>query len=75
VVALGSESGGRATVLVVVNQSALDHGAHAGHLVKEAVALMGGGGGGKPNMAQGGGPNGSELPAALESIRSGLRAL
>lgn len=75
VVALGCESGGRATVLVVVNQSALDHGAHAGHLVKEAVALMGGGGGGKPNMAQGGGPNGSELPAALESIRSGLRAL
>jgi alanyl-tRNA synthetase len=75
VVALGSETGGRATVLVVANQSALDSGAHSGALVKDAVALMGGGGGGKPNMAQGGGPNGSELPAALESIRSGLRAL
>ena len=75
VVALGSESGGRATVLVVANQAALDSGAHAGALVKDAVALMGGGGGGKPNMAQGGGPNGSELPTALESIRSGLRAL
>jgi len=75
VVALGTENSGRATVLVVANPAAIELGAHAGNLVKEAVALMGGGGGGKPQMAQGGGTDASALPQALESVRSALRAL
>ena len=75
VVALGTENDGRATVLIVSNPAAVDLGAHAGNMVKDAVALIGGGGGGKPQMAQGGGTDASALPQALESVRSALRAL
>ncbi|MFZ9101605.1 MAG: alanine--tRNA ligase [Pontimonas sp.] len=74
-VALGASSDGRATVLVVANNAAVERGVHAGNLVKEAVALMGGGGGGKPQMAQGGGTDASALPKALELVRSSLRGL
>jgi len=75
VVALGSELNGRAVVVVAANQGALDAGVHAGDLVKQASQVLGGGGGGKPAMAQGGGPDGEKLEGALELIRSQLSAL
>ena len=41
-------------------------GAHAGNLIKAIAGLVGGGGGGRPNMAQAGGKNPSGIVAALE---------
>jgi alanyl-tRNA synthetase len=42
-------------------------------LVKAAVAALGGqGGGGRPDMAQGGGPDGAKAPQALDAIREAL---
>jgi alanyl-tRNA synthetase len=43
-------------------------GVHAGNLVKTASAIMGGGGGGKPGLAQGGGPEGAQLQVALDAV-------
>lgn len=42
-----------------------DQGAHAGNLIKGIAALVGGGGGGRPNMAQAGGKNPAGIDAAL----------
>jgi alanyl-tRNA synthetase len=58
VVALGSVNDGRATLVIAANPAAVSVGAHAGDLVKMASGVMGGGGGGKPAIAQGGGPQG-----------------
>ena len=75
VVALATQNDGRGTVLVVCNPEAIALGANAGAMVKDAVAVLGGGGGGKPNLAQGGGPDGSALPAAIESLEAALSQL
>lgn len=40
-------------------------GAHAGNLIRGIAALVGGGGGGRPNMAQAGGKNPAGIPAAI----------
>jgi alanyl-tRNA synthetase len=75
VVALGTVNNGRGTVLVVANPEAVAQGANAGSMVKDAVARLGGGGGGKPNLAQGGGPEGENLGDALASVKAALQQL
>ncbi len=67
VVALGSEHGGKAVLLVAVTKD-LSSRLKAGDLVKEGAKLVGGVGGGKPDLAQGGGPDPSGLDRALEKI-------
>ena len=63
----------RASVAVGVTDD-LSHHVNAVELVKLAVASLGGqGGGGRPDMAQGGGPDGSKAAEALEAIRDALR--
>jgi alanyl-tRNA synthetase len=44
-------------------------GIHAGNLIKPIAGVIGGGGGGKPTMAQAGGKDSGKLPAALETAR------
>jgi alanyl-tRNA synthetase len=68
VVALGSEQGGKAILLVAVTKD-LTSRLRAGDLVKEAAKLVGGAGGGKPDMAQAGGSNPAGLEQALERVR------
>jgi alanyl-tRNA synthetase len=41
---------------------------HAGNLIREVAQMVGGGGGGRPDMAQAGGKNPDALPAALEKV-------
>jgi alanyl-tRNA synthetase len=53
-------------VLVLVTDDLTKKGLHAGNLVKEIAQHMGGGGGGRPNMAQAGGKDASALPSALQ---------
>ena len=64
VVLLGMESGGKATLLAAVTDDVVDR-VHAGNLVRELAAIVGGRGGGKPNLAQAGGPNVARLDEAL----------
>lgn len=75
VVALGSVNDGRATLVIAANPAAVSVGAHAGDLVKMASGVMGGGGGGKPAIAQGGGPQGDLLNSALADITAEVERL
>jgi len=49
----------------MATDGAMAKGAHAGNLIKEIAALVGGGGGGRPNMAQAGGKNPAGIPDAI----------
>ncbi len=69
VVALGAEADGKAVLLVAVTRD-LTGRVKAGDLVREAAGLVGGKGGGKPDLAQAGGPDPSGLGAALEKVRA-----
>ena len=74
-VALGASIDGRGTIVVAASPEAVALGAHAGDLVKAASATMGGGGGGKPQLAQGGGPEGSALTVALRDVQSAVDSI
>lgn len=65
VVVLLSGSDGRVNMIVMATDGAQKAGAHAGNLVKGIAALVGGGGGGRPGMAQAGGKNPAGIPAAV----------
>lgn len=70
VVVLASANGGKVTLLAMATDGAMKAGAHAGNLIREIASLVGGGGGGRPNMAQAGGKNPDGIPAALEKVTS-----
>lgn len=66
VVVLASQAGGKVSLLAMATGQAMAKGAHAGNLIKEIAALVGGGGGGRPNMAQAGGKNPAGIPDAIK---------
>ncbi len=66
VIVFGAENGGKANLIAMATDGAIKKGAHAGNLIKEIAALVGGGGGGRPNMAQAGGKNPAGLDNAME---------
>ena len=68
VVALGAESNGKALLLVIVTPD-LQKQFHAGNIVKAMAQEVGGGGGGRPDMAQAGGPQPEKLDSALAKVR------
>ena len=70
VVVLASVAGGKVSLLAMVTEEAQKAGAHAGNLVKGMAAIVGGGGGGRPNMAQAGGKNLDKVPEALKEAAS-----
>ena len=70
VLVLGSVSDERPQLLVAVTDDLTKKGLHAGNLIKQIAPVIGGGGGGRPNMAQAGGKDVSKLPAALETARN-----
>jgi alanyl-tRNA synthetase len=67
VVVLGSVSDGRVTLMVACGQAAIESGIKAGDLARVASAVLGGGGGGKPDLAQGGGTDVSKLDEAISA--------
>jgi len=72
VVAVLAVNEGRATVAIGVSDDLAEQ-VNAVGLVQAAVAALGGqGGGGRPDMAQGGGPDGSKAQEALDAIRDAL---
>lgn len=68
VVVLASVSDKRPLIVAAVSKDLVARGLHAGELVKAVAKVVGGGGGGKPTMAQAGGRNPDKLPEALAVV-------
>jgi alanyl-tRNA synthetase len=66
-VLLASESGGKVALVAALNDAAIHRGLSAGDLIKAAAPAVGGRGGGKPDVAQGGGTDPAGIPAALQA--------
>lgn len=64
--------GGRVNMIAMATDEAQKKGAHAGNLIKGIAGLVGGGGGGRPNMAQAGGKDPSGIPAAIAAAEKVL---
>ena len=69
IILLAADVQGKALWVAMVSQSAIDRGFHAGNLIREAARLTGGGGGGRPDMAQAGGKKPDQISAALAEVR------
>ena len=74
VVVLLSAQDGRVNMIAMATDGAIAKGAHAGNLIKGIASLVGGGGGGRPNMAQAGGKNPAGIPAAIEEAAKVLES-
>ena len=69
VVVLASDVDGKVNLLCMAGDKALALGAHAGNIIKGIAAIVGGGGGGRPNIAQAGGKNPAGIKDALDKAR------
>ncbi|MBN1573561.1 MAG: alanine--tRNA ligase [Deltaproteobacteria bacterium] len=67
IVVLGSNSGGKAILLVSVTKDITDK-YKAGEIIKKMAEVVGGKGGGRPDMAQAGGPNGDRVEEAIQKV-------
>jgi alanyl-tRNA synthetase len=67
IVILGSESQGKVNIVAGVTKDLVSRGYHAGNLVKEVAVRCGGGGGGRPDMAQAGGKDPEKLEEGIDS--------
>ena len=72
VVVLASGNDGKVSLMVTATDAAMKQGAHAGNLIKAIAGLVGGGGGGRPNMAQAGGKNPAGIQEALKKAAEAL---
>ena len=68
VLVLGAIHDGKVSLVAMVSDDLTSKGLHAGNLVREVAKLTGGGGGGKPTMAQAGGKDPEKLSAALDAV-------
>ena len=68
VVVLAAVVNGSPMLVAMATPDLVERGIHAGNLVRDAAKLMGGGGGGSPEMAQAGGKNVEKLDEALKSV-------
>ena len=74
VVVLASSKDGKVSLLSMATDAAMKAGAHAGNLIKEIASVVGGGGGGRPNMAQAGGKNPDGINDALAKAKEVLES-
>ena len=68
VLVLAAENDGKANMIISLGDKALEKGLKAGDLIKIAAPIFGGGGGGRPNMAQAGGKKPEGLNDAIEAV-------
>ena len=68
VLVLAAEVNGKANMVISLNDKAIKAGLKAGDLIKTAAPIFGGGGGGRPNMAQAGGKNPAGLKDAIAKV-------
>jgi alanyl-tRNA synthetase len=73
VIVLTTSKGSKVNLVVMATEEATKKGAHAGNLIREVAGVVGGGGGGRPNMAQAGGKNPEKIEEALEKAKDVLK--
>ena len=73
VLALGFAKDGKVNLLTAIDAETIKKGFKAGDLIKTIAPLVGGGGGGRPDMAQAGGKNPAGLPEALEKVSEWIK--
>ena len=73
VILLVSAAGEKVNLMAMATEEAVSQGAHAGNLIKACAACVGGGGGGRPNMAQAGGKNPAGVKDALAKASEVLK--
>lgn len=69
IVIIASAKDGKVNLIAMATEEAVKKGAHAGNLIKEIAPLVGGGGGGRPNMAQAGGKNPAGIADAIAKAK------
>ena len=74
VVVLASEADGKVNLIAMATDAAMAKGAHAGNLIKAIAGKVGGGGGGRPNMAQAGGKNPAGIADAIAEAKVALES-
>lgn len=72
VIVLASANNGKVNLLSMATDDAVKAGAHAGNIIKAVATVCGGGGGGRPNMAQAGGKDASKITEALAKAKEVL---
>ena len=75
VVVIASSCDGKVNLIAMATDEAQAHGAHAGNLIKAIAGKVGGGGGGRPNMAQAGGKNPAGIPDAIAEVAVALEGM
>ena len=73
-VLLAGSSEGKVQLVAGLSQDLIDRGLHAGNWLKEVALIVGGGGGGRPDLAQAGGKSPEKIPEALEKAHETIRA-
>ncbi|MBQ2753869.1 MAG: alanine--tRNA ligase [Clostridia bacterium] len=68
VVVIASNTDGKITFVAMASKEAVAKGVHCGNIIREITAIAGGKGGGKPDMAQGGGTDASKIDDALAKV-------
>lgn len=68
VAVMGAQTDGKITFVAMASKDAVKMGVHCGNIIKEITAVAGGRGGGKPDMAQGGGADASKIDDALARV-------
>ncbi len=74
IVLASSTAPDKVSLLAMTSEGAMAKGAHAGNLIKELATMVGGGGGGRPNMAQAGGKNAAGIDTAIAKAAEALAA-
>jgi len=75
VIVLGAVQNGKVNISAGVTKDVIEKGLHAGKLVKQAAEICGGGGGGRPDMAQAGGKQPEKLEEALETVEESVKSV
>ncbi|WP_080844786.1 alanine--tRNA ligase [Cytobacillus gottheilii] len=75
IVVLGSANEGKVNLIAGVTEDLIKNGYHAGKLVKEVASRCGGGGGGRPDMAQAGGKDPEKLEEALQFAAEWVKSI
>ncbi|MCM3566493.1 alanine--tRNA ligase [Neobacillus mesonae] len=74
VIVLGSVHDEKVNLIAAVTKDLIEKGCHAGKLIKEVAAKCGGGGGGRPDMAQAGGKDPQKLDSALQFVEEWVKS-
>jgi alanyl-tRNA synthetase len=73
VVVLASPMNGQPALIAMVTRDLVERGAHAGRIIQEIAPLIGGRGGGRPEVAQGGGTDSARIDDALAAVEAAVR--